>query len=35
MREHQWEELIVMQKEQIRLLTLLIEELKGVKPERK
>ena len=35
LREHQWEELIVMQREQIRLLTLLIEELKVVKPEGK
>ena len=35
LREHQWDELIVMQKEQIRLLTLLIEELKGVKQGRK
>ena len=35
LREHQWEELIVMQREQIRLLTLLIEGLKGGKPERK
>jgi len=35
LREHQWEELIMMQKEQIRLLTLLIEELKLVKPEGK
>ena len=35
LREHQWEELIMMQKEQIRLLTLLIEELKVVKPEGK
>ena len=33
LREHQWEELIVMQKEQIRLLTLLIEGLKVVKLE--
>jgi uncharacterized membrane protein len=33
LREHQWEELIMMQNEQIRLLSLLIEELKGVKPE--
>jgi uncharacterized membrane protein len=31
LREHQWEELITMQKEQLRLLTLLIEELKGVR----
>jgi uncharacterized membrane protein len=30
LREHQWEELIMMQKEQIRLLTLLIEGLKRV-----
>ena len=35
LREHQWEELIVMQREQIRLLTLMIEELKVVKPEGK
>ena len=35
LREHQWDELIVMQKEQIRLLTLLIEERKGVNLERK
>jgi uncharacterized membrane protein len=35
LREHQWEELIMMQREQIRLLTLLIEELKVVKPEGK
>jgi uncharacterized membrane protein len=35
LREHQWEELIMMQNEQIRLLSLLIEELKAVKPERK
>jgi uncharacterized membrane protein len=35
LREHQWEELIVMQKEQIRLLTLLIERLKGPKQERR
>ena len=33
LREHQWEELIMMQREQIRLLTLLIEELKVAKPE--
>lgn len=33
LREHQWEELIMMQNEQIRLLSLLIEELKVVKPE--
>jgi uncharacterized membrane protein len=33
LREHQWEELIMMQNEQIRLLSLLIEELKIVKPE--
>jgi uncharacterized membrane protein len=32
LREQQWEELIVMQKEQIRLLTLLTEELKTVTP---
>jgi uncharacterized membrane protein len=35
LREHQWEELVMMQKEQIRLLTLLIEDLKVVKPEGK
>jgi uncharacterized membrane protein len=35
LREHQWEELIAMQKEQIRLLTLLKEEPKGTRPERK
>ena len=35
LREHQWEELIMMQNEQIRLLSLLIEELKVVKPEEK
>ena len=31
LREHQWEELITMQNEQIRLLSLLIEEQKSVK----
>ncbi len=35
LREHQWEELIDMQKEQIRLLNLMIEGLRGVKPEKK
>ena len=35
LREHQWEELILMQKEQIRLLTMLAEELKAGKPESK
>jgi uncharacterized membrane protein len=33
LREHQWEELIVMQKEQIRLLNLTIEALKNVNPK--
>jgi hypothetical protein len=31
LREHQWEELITMQKEQLRLLTLLMEELQVVR----
>ena len=35
LREHQWEDLILMQKEQIRLLTMLTEELKAGKPESK
>ena len=35
LREHQWDELLVMHKEQIRLLNLLIEDRKGVKQERK
>jgi uncharacterized membrane protein len=35
LREHQWDELIMMQKEQIRLLTVVTEGLKGVKPEGK
>jgi uncharacterized membrane protein len=35
LREHQWEELIEMQKEQIRLLNLMIEGLRGVKSEGK
>jgi hypothetical protein len=34
LREHQWEELIMMQKEQIRMLTLLVEDLKVIKQER-
>ena len=31
LREHQWEELITMQKEQISLLSFMIEEMKAVK----
>jgi uncharacterized membrane protein len=34
LREHQWEDLVNMQKEQIRMLTLLVEALKVVKQER-
>jgi uncharacterized membrane protein len=35
LREHQWEELIIMQREQIQMLTLLMEGLKAVRPEVK
>ena len=31
LREHQWEELITMQREQIRLLSLMSEEMKAIK----
>ena len=34
LREHQWEELIMMQKEQIRMLTVLGEDLKVLKPDK-
>lgn len=34
LREHQWEDLVNMQKEQIRMLALLVEDLKVVKQER-